>query len=84
MLYDITYMWNLKYETNEFPYETDRLTDVEIDLWLPRGGKSRWTGISGLAGVKNRRILLFQRHCWELCLAFFTIYRRRANKLRII
>ena len=49
MLYDITYMWNLKYETNEFPYETDRLTDVETDLWLPRGGRSRWTGISGLA-----------------------------------
>ena len=23
MLYDITYMWNLKYDTNELIYETD-------------------------------------------------------------
>ena len=24
--YDITYMWNLKYDTNEFIYETDSQT----------------------------------------------------------
>ena len=29
MLYDITYMWNLKYETNEFPYETDSQTQKQ-------------------------------------------------------
>ena len=49
MPYDIAYLWNLKYETNEFTNETDRLTDIETGLRLPRGGKSRWTGIWGLA-----------------------------------
>ena len=36
--YDITCMWNLKYDTNEHIYETE--TDSQIqktDLWLPRG-----------------------------------------------
>ena len=27
--YDITYMWNLKYYTNEHVYETETLTDIE-------------------------------------------------------
>ena len=30
--YDITYMWNLRYDTNEFVYETERLTDLENRL----------------------------------------------------
>ena len=34
--YDIIYMWNLKYETNEFIYETDSQTP-RIDLWFPKG-----------------------------------------------
>ena len=36
--YDITYMWNLKYDTNEPMYktETDSRTQ-KTDLWLPRG-----------------------------------------------
>ena len=29
-------MWNLKYDTSELIYETDRLTD-RTDVWLPRG-----------------------------------------------
>ena len=33
--YDITYMWNLKYDINELIYKT------ETDLWLPR---QRWVG----------------------------------------
>ena len=36
--YDITYMWNLKYDPNELIYETE--TDSQTyrsDLWLPRG-----------------------------------------------
>ena len=50
--YDITYMWNLKYDTNEHIYETE--TDSQIqstDLWLPRGrgvGEG-WIGSLGLA-----------------------------------
>ena len=34
--YDVTYMWNLKYDTNELIYETE--TDSQrTDLRLPRG-----------------------------------------------
>ena len=45
ILYDITYMWNIKYDTDELIYET------ETDLWLPRGrrggGRKDWEfGIS--------------------------------------
>ena len=39
MPYDITYMRNLKYSTNEHIYQTETLTDVEIRLWLPRWGR---------------------------------------------
>ena len=34
--YDITYMWNLKYDTNEPIYETHSQTK-KANLWLPRG-----------------------------------------------
>ena len=35
---DITYMWNLKYDTNEFIHETETDSQTQrIDLWLPRG-----------------------------------------------
>ena len=36
--YDITYMWNLKNDTNELIYktETDSQTS-ETNLWLPKG-----------------------------------------------
>ena len=49
---DITYVWNLKYDTNEHIYETE--TDSQMlraDLWLPRGrrvGEGR-IGSLGLA-----------------------------------
>ena len=33
---DVTYMWNLKYDTNEPIYETDSQTQ-RTELWLPRG-----------------------------------------------
>ena len=40
--YDITYMWNLKYGTNEFIYKKEtRLTDIDTNLWLPN---ERWVG----------------------------------------
>ena len=52
MLYDITCMWNIKYDTNAFIYKTDTGSE-RSDLWLPRGrdggkrlgwelGASRW------------------------------------------
>ena len=47
MPYDITYMWNLKYDTNEQIYkiETDSQTE-RTDLWLPmgRGMEEGWVG----------------------------------------
>ena len=50
-IHDITYMWDLKYGTNEPIYktETDSWTQ-RTDLWLPRGrGKGvGWMGSSGL------------------------------------
>ena len=42
---DITYMWNLKYNTNEHIYETE--TDSQTwrtDLWLPRRSEERRVG----------------------------------------
>ena len=46
--YDITYMWNLKYETNELIYKTETDSQTQrTDLWLPRGRE--WIGSLGLA-----------------------------------
>ena len=37
MPYDITYMWNLKYGTNEPIYKTEIDSQTKkTDLWLPR------------------------------------------------
>ena len=36
MPYDITYMWNLKYNTNEFIYETE--TDSQTQKTKGKGG----------------------------------------------
>ena len=52
MPYDISYMWNLKYDTNEFICEIQ--TDSEkwrTDLWFQRGRREGmgWTGSLGLA-----------------------------------
>ena len=53
MSYDITYTWNLKYDTNELIYETE--TDSQThstDLWLPRGTvRERWIRSLGLADI---------------------------------
>ena len=36
--YDIIYMWNLNYDTNELTYETEADSQIQrTDLWLPRG-----------------------------------------------
>ena len=50
--YDITYRWNLKYDTSEPTYEAETDSQTErTDLWLPRGRRVRegWTGSLGLA-----------------------------------
>ena len=44
--YDITYMWNLKYYTNKFIYETETdFTDIENKLMITKGERG-WGGIS--------------------------------------
>ena len=36
--YDITYMWNLKYDTNELIYKTETDSQTEkTNLWFPKG-----------------------------------------------
>ena len=34
--YDITYIWNQEYDTNEFIYETNAQTE-KTNIWLPEG-----------------------------------------------
>ena len=48
--YDITYMWNLKYDTNELIYEKETDSQTQrTDLWLPEGQLFHWTDLfSGL------------------------------------
>ena len=52
--YSVTYMWKLKYDTNEPIYETETNPHRwKTDLWLPRGrgfGEG-WSGRLGLADV---------------------------------
>ena len=46
MACDITYMWNLKYDTNEHIYETETFTDIENRLVVAKG--ERGWGRKGL------------------------------------
>ena len=42
MPYDITDMWNLKYDTNKLIYETETDSQIEDrDLWLPKGDREK-------------------------------------------
>ena len=62
ILYDLTYMWNLKHGTNEPTYKTETKTKTKknrnrlTDCWLRSdcgcqgaGGGEGWTGNLGLA-----------------------------------
>ena len=45
-IYDITYMLNLKYNTNEPIYTTETYSQMQRrDLWLPRGGEGVRKGL---------------------------------------
>ena len=46
--YDITYMWTLKYGTNEPIYKTKTLTDIENRLVVDKGEGVGWTESLGL------------------------------------
>ena len=57
MPYDTTYMWNLKYGTNEPFYKTEEAdSDTwRTDLWLPRGGRGG-RGMDWEFGVSRRKL----------------------------
>ena len=44
ILCDITYMWNLRYDTNELIHESERLTDMENRFVTAYGGGG-WVGL---------------------------------------
>ena len=48
--YDITYMWNLKNNTNEFIYKTETLIDIENKLLVTK--RERQSGRDKL-GVRD-------------------------------
>ena len=44
--YAITYMWNLKYDTDQLICETETDSQMQrTDLWLPRGKGGRRDGL---------------------------------------
>ena len=49
-------MWNLKYDTNELICKTNRFTDRETNLWLPKGKGTGWEGGEDKLGVWDERI----------------------------
>ena len=50
MPYDITYMWNLKCDTNEPIYEIETESQTQrTDWWLPRGSGLGRDGVGGWA-----------------------------------
>ena len=53
--YDISYTWNLKYDTNELIYKTETDSQTQrTDLWLPvwggggGGGGMEWDTTGGI------------------------------------
>ena len=40
ILYGITYMWNLKYDTNNYLQNRNRLTDIENQLMITKGKRA--------------------------------------------
>ena len=54
--YHTTYMWNLKYGTDEPNYKTEADSQTQrIDLWLPRAGGGR--GMDWESGVGRCKLL---------------------------
>ena len=54
MPYDITYMWNLKYDTKQYIFETETdFTDRESRLMVAKGVGEGWIESLGLADVSS-------------------------------
>ena len=62
MLYDITYMWNLKYDTNELMYETEQTHRRRKQTCGCGGGGEGegWSGSLGLEGANYWASLVVQ------------------------
>ena len=55
--HDITYMWNLKYDTNELIYKTETDSQTwKTKLWLPKG-KGSGGGINLEFGISRYKLL---------------------------
>ena len=58
--YDVTYMWNLKYDTNEPIYETETDSQTQrTDSWLPRG-REDGGGMDWEFGVSRCQLLYIE------------------------
>ena len=49
--YDITYMWSLKYDTNELIYKTETDTDIENRFVVAK--EVGWLGLIGSLGLAD-------------------------------
>ena len=56
MPYDITCIWNLKYDTNELIYKTNRFTDIENKVMVTIVEKV-WGGINQEFGITRYKLL---------------------------
>ena len=61
--YDITYMWNLKYGTNEPMYKTKDSWTQRTDLWLPKVVRERVSGL-GVWGQQMQTITFRMDKQW--------------------
>ena len=60
MPYDITYMWNLKYDTNELIYKTETDSQTQkTNLWLPKGKEGG--GINQEFGISRHKLLYIKQ-----------------------
>ena len=61
MPYDITYTWNLKYDTNELIYKTETESQIQrMKLWLTKG-KGGKEGINKEFGISRYKILYIKQ-----------------------
>ena len=59
--YDITYMWNLKYDTNELIYKTETESQTQkTNLWLPKE-KGVGGGINQEFGISRYKLLYIKQ-----------------------
>ena len=58
--YDITYMWNLKYDTNELIYETKRDSHIENKVMVTKGERDQRDKV-GVPGISRYKLLYIKQ-----------------------